>query len=143
MEQVEILNIHGHRILHGFMPSATTVAIRALIGSGGYSDIIPGTAHYLEHMAFKGTPGAVFGSRDCDEAVSFSADETAAKLAMLGHANAATSWHQTCYIIDTLPDTWDDGVDLLGALLFNPSKSPRLSTSMSRRLVAQRKKPNE
>ena len=93
----------GLRVVSEFRPDAETVAL-GLFLSAGTRDETPaehGIAHFLEHMAFKGTARR-------------SAFETVAEIEALGgDINAETSHEATSYTVRMLAEDWRTGLDVL------------------------------
>ena len=92
-------------------PSARTVAIAVAIGAGSRHELIGerGAAHLLEHLCFRGVPGA----------------ETSAALAQamegLGaNANASTDRESTIFWIHVPRDAAHEAARLLGSVVFEP-----------------------
>eukprot|EP01128_Nolandella_sp_AFSM9_P008858 TRINITY_DN5518_c0_g1_i1.p1 TRINITY_DN5518_c0_g1~~TRINITY_DN5518_c0_g1_i1.p1 ORF type:complete len:476 (+),score=139.15 TRINITY_DN5518_c0_g1_i1:49-1428(+) len=80
-------------------------------GSVFENDKTNGTAHFLEHMAFKGTPNR-------------SRTQLESEVENLGaHLNAYTSREQTVYVTQSFKDDVPQMVDLLGDILQNSNLS--------------------
>ena len=92
-------------------PSATTrhysTALGFFVNTGARdeNDAVAGVSHFLEHMAFKGTP-----SRSADD-VNREFDEMGA------HYNAFTNEENTVFYAAVLPEHQDQAVDLLADIL--------------------------
>jgi predicted Zn-dependent peptidase len=84
---------------------STAMGFFVQAGSRDESDEIAGVSHFLEHMAFKGTP-----TRSADD-VNREFD------AMGAHHNAGTSEENTVYYAAMLPEYQDKAVELLGDIL--------------------------
>ena len=84
---------------------STAVAFFVKTGDRDETDGNSGVSHFLEHMAFKGTP-----TRSADD-VNRELDE------MGSHSNAYTSEEQTVYYAAVLPEYWDRAVELLSDIL--------------------------
>jgi predicted Zn-dependent peptidase len=96
LEIVAECNPHAHSAALGFFVKA---------GSRDETDANNGVSHFLEHMAFKGTPtrSAADVNRELDEIGSMS--------------NAYTTEEQTVYYAAFLPEYQDRAVELLGDIL--------------------------
>ena len=89
--------------LPGFDSAATAVFVKA--GARNETAVNNGIAHFLEHMAFKGT-------------ASRSALQISAEIETLGsNINAYTSHDTTCYFVTGLKDTISQSVAILGDVL--------------------------
>jgi predicted Zn-dependent peptidase len=98
---------NGLEIIAEVNPQAYSTAIAFFVraGSRDENDENSGVSHFLEHMAFKGTPtrSAADVNRELDELGS--------------HSNAYTSEEQTCYYATVLPEFQHRAVDLLSDIL--------------------------
>ena len=84
---------------------ATGLAFFVNTGARDESDELSGVSHFLEHMAFKGTPRR-------------SADDVNRELDEIGsHSNAFTSEERTVYYATVLPEYQDRAVDLLSDIM--------------------------
>ena len=94
---------NGLRIISHHMSSVESVsfAVYNKVGSRDESKEINGTAHFLEHMAFKGTT-----TRSATEIV-----ETIDRVG--GSINAATGKDITKYTVDLLAEDLSIGVDII------------------------------
>ncbi len=94
---------NGLEIIAECNPAAYSSAIAFFVQSGARdeTDEVSGVSHFLEHMAFKGTPtrSAADVNRELDE--------------MGAHSNAFTSEEQTVYYITVLPEYQDRALELL------------------------------
>ena len=104
---------NGLEIIAECNPAAYSAAIAFFVktGSRDETDALSGVSHFLEHMAFKGTPtrSAADVNRELDE--------------MGAHSNAFTSEEQTVYYIAVLPEYQDRALDLLSDIM-RPSLRP-------------------
>ena len=100
---------NGLRIISHHMSSVESVsfAVYNKVGSRDESEDINGTAHFLEHMAFKGTT-----TRSATEIV-----ETIDRVG--GSINAATGKDITKYTVDLLAEDLNIGVDIITDILQN------------------------
>ncbi len=109
---VEISTIaNGLRVVTHSLPHLETVSLGVWINAGARHEEIHqhGIAHFLEHMAFKGTP-------------SRTALEIAEEIEMAGgDLNAATSLESTAYYARVLKGDTGLAVSLLSDILINPS----------------------
>jgi predicted Zn-dependent peptidase len=119
-EQVEITTLpSGLTVLTERMDRVETVSFGAYIGAGTRHETAAenGVAHFLEHMAFKGT--ATRTAVDIAEAVED----------VGGHINAYTSREQTAYYVKMLKEDLGLGVDIIGDILchsiFEPEELER------------------
>lgn len=92
------------------MPWIETVSVGVWIGAGTRVETSDtnGSAHFLEHMAFKGT--TTRSARDIAEQVE----------AVGGHMNAYTGRESTAYFIKLMKQDIELGVDILADILINP-----------------------
>lgn len=99
----------GLRIATETMPSLETVAVAVSVDVGARYETEQenGLAHFLEHMAFKGT-----ARRDARE-IAEAFDDIG------GHGNAYTSSEQTVYYAKVLKEELPVAVDILGDILLH------------------------
>jgi len=94
---------NGLEIIAECNPAAYSTAIGFFVkaGSRDETDEVSGVSHFLEHMAFKGTPtrSAADVNRELDE--------------LGASSNAFTSEEQTVYFVTVLPEYQDRAMDLL------------------------------
>lgn len=92
------------------MPEAETVSLGIWVGAGSRTELAAehGVAHFLEHMAFKGT--ARRSARDIAEEIE----------AVGGDLNAATGVDSTAYFARVLPRDLPLALDILSDILLNP-----------------------
>lgn len=84
------------------------VSVRAIVNAGSYHDKIHGSAHFLEHLFFKGTQRRGY-------------EEMNRLIATIGETNAYTDLDHTTFYIDTIPDNTLKALELLGEMLFMPA----------------------
>ncbi len=111
-EQVKITTLpSGLTVLTERMERVETVSFGAYIGAGTRHEMAAenGVAHFLEHMAFKGT--ASRSAVDIAEAIEN----------VGGHINAYTSREQTAYYVKLLKEDLGLGVDIIGDILCHSS----------------------
>jgi len=109
---VEISTLaNGLRVVTHCLPHLETVSLGVWINAGARHETRPqhGIAHFLEHMAFKGTPTRT--AREIAEEI-----ETAG-----GDLNAATSLETTAYYARVLKSDTGLAVSILSDILINPS----------------------
>jgi predicted Zn-dependent peptidase len=114
-ESVSITQLpSGLTVLTERMERVETVSFGAYIGAGTRHETAAenGVAHFLEHMAFKGT--ATRSSVDIAEAIEN----------VGGHINAYTSREQTAYYVKLLKEDLGLGVDIIGDILCHSSFEP-------------------
>ncbi|MDE8346264.1 MAG: pitrilysin family protein [Acidocella sp.] len=114
-EQVSITKLpSGLTVLSERMDRVETVSFGAYIGAGTRHETAAenGVAHFLEHMAFKGT--ATRSAIDIAEAIED----------VGGHINAYTSREQTAYYVKLLKEDLALGVDIIGDILCHSSFEP-------------------
>jgi predicted Zn-dependent peptidase len=114
-EQVSITTLaSGLTVLTERMDRVETVSFGAYIGAGTRHETAAenGVAHFLEHMAFKGT--ATRSAIDIAEAIEN----------VGGHINAYTSREQTAYYVKLLKEDLALGVDIIGDILCHSSFEP-------------------
>ena len=102
---------NGLRIVTDQMDSVESVCVGVWVGTGSRAETadINGTAHFLEHMAFKGT-------------TSRSALDIALEVeAVGGHFNAYTGREMTAYYMKVLRSDTGLAVDILSDILQNPT----------------------
>ncbi|WP_425406417.1 M16 family metallopeptidase [Hwanghaeella sp.] len=102
---------NGLRVVTDTVLSVETVSIGVWVGTGTRSETPAnnGVAHFLEHMAFKGTARR-------------SAIQIAEEIeAVGGHMNAYTSRESTAYYVKLLKEDARLAVDVLSDILQNPS----------------------
>ena len=98
---------NGLEIIAECNPAAYSTAIAFFVktGSRDETDALSGVSHFLEHMAFKGTP-------------TRSAEDVNRELDELGaHSNAFTSEEQTVYYVTVLPEYQDHALELLSDIM--------------------------
>ncbi len=104
---------NGLDIIAECNPAAYSTALGFFVqtGSRDETDSLSGISHFLEHMAFKGTPtrSAADVNRELDE--------------MGAQSNAFTNEEQTAYYITVLPEYQDRALDLLADIM-RPSLRP-------------------
>ncbi|MEC9094024.1 MAG: pitrilysin family protein [Planctomycetota bacterium] len=98
---------NGLQVISEVNPRAYSTAIGFFVNAGSRDETseIGGVSHFLEHMAFKGTPHRTA------EQVNRELDE------MGSHSNARTGEEKTIYHSTVLPEFQDRAVELLGDLL--------------------------
>ena len=106
---------NGIRIVTHHMASVKSVSFGAYIkvGSRDETEEISGTAHFLEHMAFKGTK-----TRTAEEITQTIAD-------VGGFINASTSKEITAYSTRLLAENLNIGVDIITDILQNSIFEPK------------------
>ena len=108
MRKISTLN-NGLRIVTHFMPAveSVTFGVWNAVGCRDESEEINGTAHFLEHMAFKGTK-------------TKSALEIMEKVESVGgYINAYTSEEVTAYWVRLLSEDLHVGIDIISDILQN------------------------
>ncbi|MFC2078485.1 M16 family metallopeptidase [Candidatus Bipolaricaulota bacterium] len=105
---------NGLRILVEEVPQSRSVSAGIWIRAGSRDDPEnqSGMAHFVEHLAFKGSP-----TRDA-QAISHEID------AVGGHLNAATAKESTFYYADVPADGFPAAADILADLSLNPKFDP-------------------
>jgi predicted Zn-dependent peptidase len=105
---------NGLRILVEEVPQSRSVSVGLWTRCGSRDDPsdVPGIAHLIEHLAFKGT------ERWTAEGISREID------AVGGHLNAATGKESTFYYADVPADGLSVAVDVLTDLVFRPQLDP-------------------
>src|ERR1700756_4590214 len=96
------------------MDRVETISIGAYVASGSRNESLEenGVAHFLEHMAFKGT-------------TTRSAAEIAEEVeAVGGHINAYTAREQTAYYVKVLKEDTPLGVDITADILTHSAFEP-------------------
>jgi predicted Zn-dependent peptidase len=100
------LTVNGYRILH-HKTENPIISIRFLFNVGSSNEEIQGTAHFLEHMFFKGTL-----KKDYKEINKI--------FSRLGSVNAYTYYDRTVYYVDCLEENFGPVVDILLEMLNEP-----------------------
>jgi predicted Zn-dependent peptidase len=102
---------NGMRIVTHRMPHVETASLGVFVGVGARAetDSEHGVAHFLEHMAFKGT-------------LTRSATQLAEEIESSGGAlNAVTSSEATNYVARVLKEDVSLGIELIADILLNPA----------------------
>ena len=114
MHQETVLN-NGLRVVSEELPYFRSVAVGVWLNVGSRDETRAenGLSHFLEHMAFKGTPRrtALDIAREIDQ--------------IGGSCNAFTSKEQTCFHGKVLAEHLPRLVDLLGDLMLHPLYQPQ------------------
>ena len=114
-EQVSITTLpSGLTVLTERMERVETVSFGAYVGAGTRHETAAenGAAHFLEHMAFKGTETR--SAADIAEAIEN----------VGGHINAYTSREQTAYYVKLLKEDLALGADIIGDILCHSTFEP-------------------
>ncbi len=114
-EQVCITTLaSGLTVLTERMERVETISLGAYVGAGTRHETAAenGVAHFLEHMAFKGTEKR--SAMDIAEAIEN----------VGGHINAYTSREQTAYYVKLLKEDLALGADIIGDILCHSSFAP-------------------
>ena len=90
------------------IPNATTATIRVVVNAGSNMEDLPGTAHFLEHMIFKGT-------------LDNSYEEINKKISRLGSTNAYTSSDKTVFHIVTTVEGIKEATETLLEMVTRPA----------------------
>jgi predicted Zn-dependent peptidase len=109
VERTELKN--GLTVISHAMPEVETVSLGIWVGAGSRSEgrAEHGVAHFLEHMAFKGT--ARRSARDIAEEIE----------AVGGELNAATSVDSTAYYARVMRNDMPLALDILSDILLEPT----------------------
>ncbi len=113
IEQTTLPN--GLRVVSVNLPGFDSAAVAAFVKAGARNETEAnnGIAHFLEHMAFKGTR-------------TRSALQIGAEIEVLGsNVNAYTSHETTCYFVTGLKGTIDRSVAIIGDVLCNSVFEPK------------------
>src|ERR1700733_10597666 len=104
----------GLTVLTERMERVETISFGAYVGAGTRHETAAenGVAHFLEHMAFKGTDTR--SAVDIAEAIEN----------VGGHINAYTSREQTAYYVKLLKEDLALGVDIIGDILTHSAFAP-------------------
>jgi len=105
---------NGFRIVTEAMPGLKSASVGVWVGAGGRHERVEqnGIAHFLEHMAFKGTKTRT--PLQIAEAIED----------VGGYINAYTSREMTAYYVRLLEDDVALGVDVIADILLNPIFDP-------------------
>ncbi len=109
---VEITRLkNGIHVLTHAMPQLETAALGIWVRAGSRDEDEPqnGIAHFIEHMAFKGTSRRT--ARDIAEEIE----------AAGGDLNAATATETTAYYARVLKNDWRLALDILSDILIDPT----------------------
>jgi predicted Zn-dependent peptidase len=112
---VEITRLkNGLHVLSHAMPHLETVAIGIWVKAGARDERAEenGIAHFLEHMAFKGT------ARRSAQAIAEEIESSG------GEINAATGMETTAYYARVLKDDWLQALDILADIFLNSTLDP-------------------
>ena len=106
---------NGFRIVSEHMPGLQSAAIGIWVTAGGRHERIEqnGIAHFLEHMAFKGT------ERRSALQIAEAIEDVG------GYINAYTSREVTAYYARVLKDDVALAMDVIGDIVLNPVFDPR------------------
>lgn len=106
---------NGLRVASETIPHSSTATVGVWIDAGSRyeTDASNGTAHFLEHMAFKGTTSRTV--RDLEVEIEN----------MGGHLNAYTSREQTCYYAKVFEKDVPQALDILADILQNSNLEER------------------
>ncbi|WP_102222757.1 M16 family metallopeptidase [Acidimangrovimonas sediminis] len=106
---------NGFRIVTEAMPGLASASIGIWIGAGGRHERLEqnGIAHFLEHMAFKGTK-----TRSALQIAEAIED-------VGGYINAYTSREMTAYYARVLADDVPLALDVIGDIVLNPVFDPK------------------
>jgi predicted Zn-dependent peptidase len=106
---MKILNINGFTLLYEKKPTDITT-IRYIVNAGSTSEKSHkefGSAHFLEHMFFKGTE--YHNYKEINRITS-----------ELGNINAYTSMERTVFYIKTLSESFKESATILSEMFFHP-----------------------
>ncbi len=118
---------HGLRIVTHDMRERESVALGFWVGAGGRyeDDKVKGAAHFLEHIAFKGS-------------AKYSCDQVKTLIEGVGGSvNAFTSEEQTCYYAKFPAQHLDRIFDVLSDIVFKPSIDQKEVTKESTVIVEE------
>jgi predicted Zn-dependent peptidase len=122
----EIIRPNGARLLMEEVPGARSAALGFFVGAGSRHETAEenGSAHFIEHMLFKGT-----------------STNTAAELAermdaIGGHVNAFTTKECTCFYARALKSHLHEALDLLCGMFFD-SKFDEEDVQMERGVILE------
>lgn len=117
---------NGARLLTEAVPGARSAALGFFVGVGSRHEGAKenGTAHFIEHMLFKGTQRRTAAqlAKDTD--------------AIGGQFNAYTTKEHTCFYARTLDSHLDQGLDILEDMLFH-SKFDPADTQLERGVILE------
>lgn len=105
---------NGLRVATDPMPGVRTASVGVWVGTGARAEPkdINGVAHFLEHMAFKGTTSR--SARDIAEEIE----------AVGGYLNAYTARENTAYYAKVLTEDLPLAMDIVADILQNPTFDP-------------------
>lgn len=118
---------NGLRVVSHQMQERQSAAVGLWVGAGGRyeQDRIKGAAHFLEHMAFKGS--ARYSCEKVKELIE----------GVGGSVNAFTSEEQTCYYAKVPARHLDQTFDILSDIVFFPALDPKDVTKESAVIVEE------
>lgn len=109
VSEIRLSNNLPLMLINGFDVPSVTIMLLVGIGSRHESDELSGTAHFLEHMFFKGSP------------MYPSSNKLAMAMEMLGGlSNAFTSYDYTGYYIKVPFKNFEKAIELLADIIINP-----------------------
>lgn len=117
---------NGVRIVYEHMPHVRSAAVGIWVGAGSRYEKVSegGSAHFVEHMLFKGTN-------------KYSARELADKMdAIGGQVNAYTTRENTCYYARVPDYHLDTAIELLGDMFFD-SKFDQVDVESERGVILE------
>ena len=111
------MTVQTHRLKNGFrivtehMPGLKSASVGIWVNAGGRHERIEqnGIAHFLEHMAFKGT------ARRSSVQIAEAIEDVG------GYINAYTSREMTAYYARVLKDDVGMALDVIGDIVLNPA----------------------
>lgn len=103
---MRIVEVSGYTVILHPMPSPIAT-VRVMINAGSYHEKVPGAAHFVEHMFFKGTE--LHNYADLNRT-----------LASIGESNAFTSQDLTAFYINTTGAKVLQAFELLTEMIFRP-----------------------
>lgn len=101
----EELNVNGHKVLFKNTQNGIC-SVQCIFNAGSIDETVEGTAHFLEHMLFKGTP-------------RFNKDQFNRITTKYGQINAWTSFDLTCYHYDFISRNLSNAFDIFFDMIFN------------------------
>lgn len=125
IQQYSIPTSNGNmKLLHLPIPGVTTL-VRVIVEVGSLEERADehGLAHFLEHMAFKGT-------------TRYNYEQLIQRMTRIGSPNAYTSEERTVYTLNSIPEFVDQAVDVLSDVLFN-SIYPEVEFEKEKQVIVQ------
>lgn len=119
------LSDSGYPVYHYFKPDSSITEVQIVSSCGAIHEDADshGVAHFLEHMAFQGTPDK-------------NKHQISREMGVIGHYNAYTSHSSTVYHFDSLNEKFEQGFQLLKESVFD-SNYPEDEFEKEKRVIIE------